>query len=194
MKTIRMTDWESHLVSRAQIGEMVAFELLADLHRDSLHKLAMRYVRNHEDAADMVQETLVKAFRSLHSFVEGRPVLPWLSRICVNCCVDLIRQRRTPMESIEKFEYGLVSHLDVFEEANQNITDGHLRDCIHRLPNRYRDILLMRHVDQLELSEIAERIEKPEGTVKSLLFRGRNLLRRELERLGWNPNPAHSLA
>lgn len=178
----RVTDWETHLVLRAQAGEAIAFELLADSHRDSLRNLAMRMLRDSEDANDAVQDALVKAFRAIDSFQPGRPVLPWLMRICSNCCVDALRHRRQAPESLDKHEYSLCDPTQSVEDGAANGIDGEIvRAAVERLPIRYRTIIFMRHFRQMEVGEIASALNKPEGTIKSWLFRARALLRKDLQ-------------
>ena len=107
MHTRRVLSWESHLVQRAAEGESVAFELLMDLYRPMLQSLALRMLRNSDDANDAVQETLVKAFRAIKEFDPERPIKPWLCRICSNCCVDAVRSRKREGDSLEQHEYML---------------------------------------------------------------------------------------
>lgn len=181
MTSTRCLDWELHLVSRAQAGERVAFELLADLHREALRAQALRTLRDPDDANDAVQETLLKAYRALHSFRPGRPVLPWLSRICSNCCVDVIRGRRRNPEPIEKYEYMLCDDQNMESDMESRIDDERIRQTVARLPRHYREIVEMRHFHEMEVAEIARVMGKPEGTVKSWLFRARGLMRKDLE-------------
>lgn len=182
MKAFKTTDWESHLVNRAQMGEQVAFELLMDLHRDALLSLAMRMLRNRDDALDAVQEVAIKSLRALPNFRAGQPVLPWMARICTNCCVDIIRRRRKGQESIDDREYNLAAAGCVHEETEDRLENAQLRAAISRLPRVYRRIVEMRHFEELEVSEIALKLNRPEGTIKSWLFRARQLLRRDLVR------------
>lgn len=177
----RVPEWEEHLVTRAQSGEIVAFELLIDMHRPAVMAQAMRMLRDVEDAQDAVQDTFVKACRALHGFQAGRPMLPWLLRICSNCCVDIIRSRKGAAENIETYEHALSDgSVDVSEETEANLGHETLRAAITRLPNRYREIILMRHYRHMDVNEIAIALGKPEGTVKSWLFRARALLRKDL--------------
>lgn len=181
MAPVRWMDWESHLVARAQVGETVAFELLCDLHRDALYAQAMRMLRNPEDAKDAVQDTFVKAFRALAKFRPGKPPLPWLARICSNCCVDIIRLRKQSAESIDLFEYALSADDDVQRDMETCIQDERVRASVEKLPRHYREIVMMRHFRHMEVSEIAIAVNRPEGTVKSWLFRARHLMRKDLE-------------
>lgn len=177
----RLITWESHLVRRAQAGEIVAFELLADTYRPVLFSLALRMLRNVDDAKDAVQETLVKAFRAIHDFDPERPIKPWLCRICSNCCVDAVRSRRRDADPLDQHEYMLQDESESLEDrAHGSLRQTAVLDAIGRLPEKYRDIILMRHFRHMDVNEIAAALNKPEGTIKSWLFRARALLKKDL--------------
>lgn len=180
MRPSRPVSWESHLVMRACSGEEVAFELITDTYRPVLMSLAKRILRNSEDANDAVQETFLKAFRAIPEFDPERPLRPWLCKICSNCCVDLVRRRRSDGDSLEQHEYMLSNAEEVDLSASVAIQEGQLFEAIGRLPEKYRTIVLMRHFKHMEVTEIATKLHKPEGTIKSWLFRARALLRKEL--------------
>lgn len=164
------------------MGERVAFELLLELHRPSLVNLAMRMLRNVDDAHDAVQDTLVKAYRAIGDYHSDRPIRPWLCRICANCCVDLVRAKRRDQEPIDAYEYMLTDSTKGPEQLTVDELDrGLMLDAIERLPEKYRTIIHMRHIRDMEVNEIAEELEKPEGTVKSWLFRARVMLRKDLQ-------------
>ena len=187
MKTIYSAiDRDLSLIERAQIGDQAAFETLIALHRDSLLKRAYRTLRNSDDANDAVQETAVKAFRAIHKFRPDRPFQPWLNRICANCCIDVLRERRHRCESLDEHTYRLEdSSQDVEIATEQQVLKHQIVSALARLPWRYKNILTMRHFDHLEVIEIAEKLQKPEGTVKSWLFRARALLKKELLWESW---------
>lgn len=181
MKETRMVSWESHLLQQAVAGDRVAFELLADAHRPMLTHLATRMLRNSDDAADAVQDTLVKAMRAIGDFDSARPLKPWLCRICANCCVDAVRDRRRAGEPLENHEYLLIAEDENPDQtAAENIEHGQVLAAIDRLPARYREIVQMRHFRHMDVVEIAEALGKPEGTIKSWLFRARAMLKKDL--------------
>lgn len=174
-------DQNRSLIERAQRGDQTAFESLFDLHRYALLKKAMRTLRNVDDANDAVQETAVKAFRAIHQFRTDRPFLPWLNRICSNCCIDVLRDRRHRCESLDDHCYRLEDEdQDIHVATEHQVMRHQILAALARLPIRYKEILTLRHFDHLEVIEIAERLKKPEGTIKSWLFRARALLRKEL--------------
>ena len=180
MKELRLSPHETSLVSRASRGDEAAFEALCALHRPALMSLAMRMLRQPDDAHDAVQETFVKAFRAIGEFDAERPLKPWLCRICANCCVDVVRARRRAGEGFDERVAALRDEVHGADRAEGMIQFGQALEAIGRLPENYRRIILMRHFRHMDVTEIAQALDKPEGTVKSLLFRARALLRKDL--------------
>ncbi|MFZ4507970.1 MAG: RNA polymerase sigma factor [Fimbriimonas sp.] len=181
MNKNRILSWESHLIVQATEGDPVAYDLLSDLYRPTLTHLAIRMLRNSEDAQDAVQDTLLKAFRALEDFDPSRPLKPWLCRICTNCCVDIIRSRQRESEPLEAYEHSICDPQNVALEAEDSILGGHVDEAIRRLPETYRQIVVMRHVNHMEVNEIAAKLDRPEGTIKSWLYRARAILRKDLQ-------------
>lgn len=182
MTNVRVLSWESHLILRAAAGDEVAFELLSDLYRPILMSLALRMLRNSDDANDAVQDTLVKAYRAIGDFDSDRPLKPWLCRICTNCCVDTVRSRKRDGESLDQHEYMLADDGEqVDASATGAIREGQVIAAIDRLPDKYKRIIMMRHFRHMDVNEIAEELHKPEGTIKSWLFRARAMLKKDLQ-------------
>ncbi|MCX7798755.1 MAG: sigma-70 family RNA polymerase sigma factor [Fimbriimonadales bacterium] len=179
-QTQRVVGWETHLIQRAQAGEKVAFELLMDRHRPMLYSMALRMLRNPDDANDVVQESVLKAWRNLSEFDAERPIRPWLCRICANCCVDVVRDRRRDGQPLDDHQNKIADPFEMEKAATSQIQHGAVLSAIERLPERYREIILMRHFRHMDVGEIAVALNKPEGTIKSWLFRARSLLRKDL--------------
>ena len=168
------------MIVRAASGDQVAFELLSDMYRPMLMSQAMRMLRNADDANDAVQDTLLKAFRAIHDFDPERPLKPWLCRICSNCCVDAVRSRKRDGDSLDQHEYMLADSSEADGTATGSIRQGQVIEAIERLPEKYKKIIFMRHFRHMDVNEIAEALDKPEGTIKSWLFRARALLKKDL--------------
>jgi RNA polymerase sigma-70 factor (ECF subfamily) len=180
MKSKSILDWESHLIKRAGLGDAVAFELLADIYRPTLMSLSVRMLRNVDDAKDAVQDTFVKAFRAIKDFDPERPVKPWLCRICANCCVDIVRVRRREGMQLDSNENLLPDPREVDATTTGAVQQQAIVEAIGRLPEKYRRIIFMRHYRHMDVIEIAAALGKPEGTIKSWLFRARSLLKKDL--------------
>ena len=176
----RISSWENHLTERAAAGDEMAFELLSDLYRPMLMSLALRLLRNREDANDAVQDTFLKAYRAIREFDSDRPLKPWLCRICANCCVDSVRSRKRDATSLDQHDQVPQGGEAVDDQATGNIRQRQVIDAIARLPEKYRKIILMRHFRHMDVNEIAQELDTPEGTIKSWLFRARALLAKDL--------------
>jgi len=163
------------------MGEDIAFELLADLYRPTLLNLATRMLRDRDDSKDAVQETLLKAYKAIADFDPERPIKPWLCRICTNCCVDAVRARKKLPDSIDQHEHMLRDDSENLEDrAVRTMREGLISDAVARLPERYRNIITMRHYKHMDVNDIAIALNKPEGTIKSWLYRARALLKKDL--------------
>jgi RNA polymerase sigma-70 factor, ECF subfamily len=172
---------EPILVMAAKMGDRAAREQILERHRASITQHAKRMLRSPEDAEDAVQETFVKAFRALASFDPSRPLSPWLMRICTNCCVDIIRSRKTQPESLEGHEYALCDEkAEVGVGAENRLLVERIKEAVGRLPKQYREAILLRHDRHMDVEEIARKLNKPEGTIKSWLFRARAMLKKDL--------------
>lgn len=176
----RFASWDTHLILRAAEGDEEAFDLLCAAHRPALTSLAMRMLRNADDVNDVVQDTFLKAFRAIRDFDPQRPIRPWLCRICANCCVDVVRSRRRDGEGLDAHEHALAVSSGADDRAEGSIQQSQVLEAIGRLPEKYRRIILMRHFRHMDVVEIAQALDKPEGTIKSWLFRARALLKKDL--------------
>jgi RNA polymerase sigma-70 factor (ECF subfamily) len=172
---------DADLIVAANRGDRAALDAFAIRYRRTLTQLAVQLLRNRDDANDAVQEALVKAIRSLPTFDPDRPVKPWLCRICVNCCVDAVRRRRTVPPPIELPEGVAASEPDALhDEVCAAMKRNRILKVLEGLPGGYGRVLYMRHFQGMGVTQIAEELRKPEGTIKSWLFRARALLRKRL--------------
>lgn len=173
---------EKELVVWAQAGSRSAMQDLLEAHRPTMTRLARRMLRDGEDVSDAVQEAMLKAARAIQSFDSTRPFAPWLMRITSNCCVDLIRSASQRPDSLDAYDIPVADlGADVQCSTETAMLAEALEEAIRQLPERYRSIVEMRHYRHMEVLEIAEELGKPEGTIKSWLFRARALLKVSLQ-------------
>ncbi|GMV36010.1 MAG: putative alternative RNA polymerase sigma factor SigM [Fimbriimonadales bacterium] len=186
---------EAELIRRAARGDTGAFDELVDMHYRALFGLAYRMLGNSEDASDAVQETFVKAYRALPEFNTERALRPWLSKICANVAIDIGRARSRAPDPLEEHQHTL---RDPAPPAEEQVLEQDRERAVHRavanLPEKYRQIIVLRHFQHMDVEEIADLLNVPEGTVKSWLFRARAMLRRELAVLSPTPLPTEELA
>jgi len=176
------------LVSAAQSGDSHAFVELSKRHsRKLLHK-TYRITNNWQDAEDVVQESLMKAFTHLHTFESKAMFATWLTRIAINSALMLLRKKRnSPALTVDPSTldeaYGETSALrDLRDNPEQSYanrqTEELLRDAIQRMPPKYREVVELRQVRELSMNEISESLNISVAAAKSRLLRARSELRR----------------
>ena len=156
-------------ILRARKGDAAAFEELVREHERKLFNLCFHTMGNAEDAADMAQETLLKAWRALERF-DGRSGLgTWLYRIAVNTCLDELRRRknRTAISIQGLSEKGWEPEDDSGDFVERSIQREEVRKALLALSEEYRAVLILRDILGFSYDEIAEILECPVGTVRS---------------------------
>lgn len=165
------------------------FERLALPHLDAAYNLARWLSRSPTDAEDIVQEAMLRAFRSFEQ-ARGEDVRPWLMSIVRNCCRDWARRPYTRREAPLGAEGPelVFKEPDAEAQAVRASDARRLRATIATLPPEFRDVLILREMEDLSYREIAEVIQAPIGTVMSRLARARALLKDK-----WMAEEAHGL-
>ncbi|MDO5002433.1 MAG: sigma-70 family RNA polymerase sigma factor [Eubacteriales bacterium] len=166
-------------------GDVNAFETLVLSYEKNVYNLALRMVKNSEDASDMAQEAFIRAYNSLASFRGESKFSVWLYRIVSNVCLDFLRSRsRHPTVSLSvENDEGEETELDIPDESQspealleRRLTRDSVRRGLDALSEEYRQILLLREIQGLSYDEIAETLSMELGTVKSRIFRARKKL------------------
>lgn len=157
------------LVKKAAKGDSTAFLKLSKQYQDGLYKTAFGILGNEHDAADAVQEALLKSYRDVKKLRNPQFFKSWLYRILVNRCIDIIRQRQriTPVEQIwlpDTIEHSSDTKLDVSQ-------------AVAALDDQHRVVVVLRFFQDMTLNDIATVLDCPVGTVKSRLHRALQKLR-----------------
>lgn len=171
---------EIRLIAGAKHGDHGNFQTLVEQYMGQAIGVAMGYTRNREDAIDMAQDAFYRVYRHLDRFREGERFAPWFFRILRNCCLNfLAKRRRRAQISIHPRDEddGGIPLTDsgpgpgaVLEDKE---TGKAVWAAIDALPLKHREILLLRHFQELDYSGIAEVLEIPIGTVMSRLYHAR---------------------
>jgi RNA polymerase sigma-70 factor (ECF subfamily) len=179
---------EAGLVARLRAGDDRAFEELVRTYGSRLLAVARRFVRNDEDAQDIVQSAYLSAFRALEQFEGTCQLSTWLHRIVVNTALMKLRSRkRKPEESIEDLLptfHDDGHHVEQFSDwsapadvlLERRQTRVTVRACIERLPDNYRAVLLLRDIEERSTQEVAEALSMTPTAVKVRLHRARQAL------------------
>ena len=164
-----------------------AFERAALSYLDSLYGTALRLTRRPADAEDLVQDTLLKAFRSAHQFEPGTNLKAWLFTILHNTFRNTRRHEgRNPVdvdsEAVDRAADGTSAGLSPEQLLANATLDGDLQTALDSLPEAFRQAVWLRDVEELSYAEIARALDVPIGTVMSRISRGRRALFEALQR------------
>jgi len=177
---------ETAVVTNARKGNRHAFGELVKAYQRRAYVTAYGFVGNREDALDLAQEAFARAYRAMHRFDTGMPFYPWLHRIIRNACLNHLKKKRRHRET----------SLDELVESGHEVTCekdspdhaaglGELRGAVARamatLSPEHREILVLRHFQELSYAEIAACLGVPQGTVMSRLHAARRALRNRME-------------
>jgi RNA polymerase sigma-70 factor (ECF subfamily) len=183
---------DEELVARSMAGDSESFNQLILRWERPIYALAYRQLGREEDARDVVQEAFLRAFRALPGFKGQAKFSSWLYRITLNLCRDWMRrERRAPFvptpEGVDVADLATpeLSPSVSIEElvARKDLTE-HVARAMRRLPEEQRSAVLLKEYHGLTFQEIADLQECPLSTVKTRLYQGLTVLRRELERTG----------
>lgn len=155
-------------------NEKQEFETVYGLYADMLYRLSFSYMKNKEDAEDVVQEVFTKYFCGLHLPMSSEQEKAWFLRVTINQCHDTLRKKG----------YRMHASLDeVAEVAVADETDtSHLQDALQKLPEKYRGVVILHYLEGYSVEEIANVLKLSGSAVKMRLKRGREFLKEELEK------------
>lgn len=160
-------------------------------HIDALKTFAFHLTYNENDADDLVQETYMKAYRFIDKYIEGTNAKAWLFKILKNAYINEYRKKskrptQVDFEDIVNYhdsdDASSTSYLDLREEIFQNMMGDEVTIAINRLPIDFRTVILLCDVEGFTYEEISKIINVPIGTVRSRLFRARNMLKEKLKK------------
>jgi len=186
-----MPSTDEELVARSQGGDLDSFNQLVLRWERPIYALAYRVIGREEDARDVAQETFLRAFRALKGFKGQAKFSSWLYRIALNLCRDWMRrERRTPVAQAPE-------GVDIIELAGEATLSESLDDRLARhqigrvvgkamalLPEEQRNAIILKEYHGLTFQEIAELLDCPLSTVKTRLYQGLSVLRRQLHEAG----------
>ncbi|HAK47236.1 MAG TPA: hypothetical protein DCO79_15120 [Spirochaeta sp.] len=163
-----------------RMKESEAFSAMFRAYDRRVYFTAYRYLGSSEEAADITQDVFLSAWRNFGSYDKERPVYPWLFRITKNLCINRAR-RKSGSEAGMEFPELQPGSESVEREVTQRESRQEIRDAVMALPDKYREIIILKHYDECSYDEMADILSIPKGTVMSRLFNARKLLKENLE-------------
>jgi RNA polymerase sigma-70 factor (ECF subfamily) len=191
VSVIAMSLTDEELVTRSRGGDLDSFNQLVLRWERPIYALAYRTIGREEDARDVAQETFLRAYRALGGFKGQAKFSSWLYRITLNLCRDWIRrERRQPIAQVPE-------GVDIVELASEATPSESIEDLVARreisqavarvmagLPEEQRTAIILKEYHGLTFQEIADMLDCPLSTVKTRLYQGLTVLRRQLGRTG----------
>jgi len=181
---------DGNLIKKAQAGDVEAFGEIFKQMNIPIYNFLLNLSSDRELAADLRQETFIRAFKALKSLKRRDAFVPWLHRIALNIYRNEIKKKRLYTESIEQKSSNDDENEDAMEIEDctnnpERITtdkelQGVVRNAIQSLPEIHRTVVMMHHIEGMEINEIAKTLQVKRGTVMSRLARARETLRRKL--------------
>lgn len=155
------------LVKAARKGDEEAFYRLITAQKEQLYNIAYCYLKNEQDALEAIQETVCRAYVKLDKLQEPKYFGSWLIRILINYCIDeqKRRKRKVPLEDS-------VAHCD--STALESLI---VEEAVEKLGDKYKQVIVLKYFQDMSISDIAKVMERPEGTIKTWIFRALERLR-----------------
>lgn len=139
-----------------------------------LYRLAYSYVKNKDDALEIVQNVIYKSLSSVKALKNIDSIKPWITRILINCCFDFIKSNSRTIIKDEVFEF--------VEDKQGDILDRiALKKALYKLPTKLKTILILRFFEDFKIREISEILDMNESTVKTNLYKALNILKIDLQ-------------
>lgn len=185
----KVNEREVDLIKKSQKGDIDAFEELIKDYKKIAYNIALRVMKNKENAEDASQEALIKVYKNIKNFNQKSTFKVWLYRIVMNSCIDLQRKNKHEVTSLDSLKKGKDNDYKVEIEDTSKGPDAILETklnneilykCIDSLADDHKQIIILRDLQELSYKEISDVLNCSEGTVKSRLSRARTKLKKNL--------------
>ena len=179
---------EREVLERIRAGDISAVQTLFEEHKTRIYRVCLLYTDNADDAKDVLQETFLRAYKSVRHFRGDSSFTTWLTRIAINICLNLRRDRRSSetleTDRLDSVQFDLPQSSFADPEGALEVRElrDRIRALVERLLPRERMAFVLKHFEQLKIREISVMMHISEGTVKSFLHRAVVTLRQELSR------------
>lgn len=181
---------DEELIQRFQEGDLYAFEQIVHRYKEPLVNFIYHYLGDRTDAEDVVQETFIRVYRNKHLYRNIAKFSTWIYTIASNLAkTELRRRRRKRILSLSQMGFDNKDYdLPDDVETPEGIVDGAMKESIIRasiekLPAKFKEVVILRDVQEFSYEEIGDILDIPIGTVKSRVNRGRQRLQKKLQHL-----------
>lgn len=188
-------------LTKEEVQKQEDFEDEIIPHLDAMYNFALRLTSDPSDAEDLVQDTIVKAYRFFSSYEKGTNAKAWLFRILKNSYINNYRKKSKQPNQVDYDEVSTFYETiraertdtsDLEDKMFRDLIDDDISQALEELPEDFRTVVLLCDVEGFTYEEIANMLDVPIGTIRSRLHRGRNLLKAQLqeyaEKRGYQPD------
>lgn len=187
-------NWEedAQLISRLKNGEREAFAQLVSKYQNDIYKLAYFKLWNQAEAEEAAQEAFVRSLASIGSLRDGKKYFGFLKTITLNCCTDMIAHRIREGDPLPEHESNEAQPINVFSpDSPEEITEkkeiiSQVRNALNQLNESEKEIVILKHYQELTFQQIAVRLGIPENTAKTNFYRTLEKLGQTLQSLRGN--------
>ena len=175
---------EDRMIRQVLAGDKDAFRLLVENYQNLVAHVVFRMVKCREDREDICQDVFMKIYQNLPGFRGQSKLSTWIARIAYNTCINHLEKKRVLVSNDLMIE-NYVSE-NSHESIHKDIEEGDIKEkltaTIELLPEIFRIVITLYHLEGMKYQEISQVLDKPEGTIKSYLYRARQLLKIALEK------------
>lgn len=188
-------------LTKEEVQKQEDFEEEIIPHLDAMYNFALRLTSDPSDAEDLVQDTIVKAFRFFSSYEKGTNAKAWLFRILKNSYINNYRKQSKQPNQVDYDEVSTFYETiraertdtsDLEDKMFRDLIDDDISQALEELPEDFRTVVLLCDIEDFTYEEIANMLDVPIGTIRSRLHRGRNLLKAQLmeyaKKRGYQPD------
>ncbi|MCJ8210268.1 sigma-70 family RNA polymerase sigma factor [Mucilaginibacter sp. RS28] len=174
---------EQAVIASILKGNLQAFKLLVNQYEKLVFFVISRLVREEQDREDICQEVFIKVHKNLHTFKQESKLSTWIARIAYLTAINFVRQnkkyqQRDYPDDPDKYHFTTEDPEELLIKKN---TAAYVNYLIGKMPEQYRVLLTLYHLNEFSYQEIENITGMPEGTVKNYLFRARKLLKERLQ-------------
>jgi len=187
-----LLDDDQELIKKTLRGDRKAFEELMRKYDKKIYSFVVRMVRNEDTAVDLTQDFFFKIYTVLDKYNFEYKFSTWAYRICYNLVIDHIRKNQAQVDSLDDdsvsvrdmLESDNVSREDGFKALSREETRDYVWRIVDQIPLKFRELILLRYIQDLKYEEIADITSLPVGTVKNRIFKAKEILKQEMDKDG----------
>lgn len=166
------------IIKKAIKGDDVSFGKVIDLNKEKLYRISFMYVKNEQDALDIVSNTIFKAYMNINKLKDPKLFNTWIIRILINTAADQLKKTSKIMYIDDYEQFEATNTTDEFEFKVANNID--LYNAIDKLDVKYKNLIILKYFEDMTISQISTLLNQPEGTVKVYLSRSLKKLKIDL--------------